>query len=494
MRKLYFENMEKSSYFSSSDSFHREWFGSHRFFDEENIRSFLRTSTFVDEICQYQTLSDSVLFDLSFRGILNWKIISKYQVLTNQRVRMLRDVLDFDIICQYGQIPASILMDMDFSHLLNWDLVSRYQVLSETDIRSLRYVLNFKLISKYQILPTSLILDLSFRRILDWTEISANQELSEDVLRDKELMELLDFGIIIRTKKVSCQYIKDVLIGKYGEGFNSFRETHRMMSRFGLSEKMKETLEGISKYYFEWSEICECQELEEWFIEEFRYVIDWSKISIFQCHLPESFLLKWIDWLDIHSILRYRKDLSPSFILHCEKKIKCNDFTLHLPFFELLRKYDTFKAQPDYLNWIILSRDRNVPPSIIRKYIDFLELGYLAKCQRVPEDIIELKKDEINWDFIILFQNLSIGFLQKHCENYIMKKTETKGLSMAVTQNVSDMDFLEEYMHQPVIWKMIHNEKLVFHFLWWRRLMECQILSPLFISKYKEYFDEYTNE
>lgn len=58
--------------------------------------------------------------------------------------------------------------------------------------------------------------------------------------------------------------------------------------------------------YEGWMLICERQELSEKFLEEFKYKIDWNKISTYQ-KLSVPFIERYKEWVNWNNIFRFQK-------------------------------------------------------------------------------------------------------------------------------------------------------------------------------------------
>jgi len=133
---------------------------------------------------------------------INWKYISKNQILTENFIINFINEVYWEIISQYQKLSEKFIKR--FESNVCWHIISKYQKLSEKFIKRFKNRVCWTYISQYQKLSEDFIRE--FKDYVDWSLISKYQKLSENFIL--EFKNYLDLYCIAKYQKLSPETIK----------------------------------------------------------------------------------------------------------------------------------------------------------------------------------------------------------------------------------------------------------------------------------------------
>jgi hypothetical protein len=83
---------------------------------------------------------------------------------------------------------------------------------------------------------------------------------------------------------------------------------------------------------------------------------------------------------------------------------------------KLDRFLSTNPEMVDIIDWVRLSRSRELSKPFIEKYAGKLNWYYMSRHQKLSEQLIEKHAGELNWDYISRYQKLSPEFVMNHID------------------------------------------------------------------------------
>lgn len=338
-----------------------------------------------------------------------------------------RDFIPFSILCKRCILPESFIIK--FEKYMDFFLISKHQRVSVSFI--LKYIerLNLMDIFQYQTLNTNDILEIWGKlefdpkyktAIFKYNKVNLNfiktygkdctslileyQQLNMDYIKD------IWFHINENERKICCRYQKLEL------DFIELKSKKINWYAISLNNRIEMDMGFIRKHVdlLDIKSLCSTQYLKEDFIREIIsenpekidfYGLSWAKLD-----LSVSFIKEFKGNLDFQAIAtQYYLDTPFMYEFVNAKLQKENDNYLEI---ETLLEFQEFENLTDFLNIYVLS---NVKELNYIKVND--QLLAATRYQKLPESFIEKNLKYLNWDYISLYQNLSLLFIEKYKEN-----------------------------------------------------------------------------
>lgn len=119
------------------------------------------------------------------------------------------------------------------------------------------------------------------------------------------------------------------------------------------------------------------------------------------------------------------------------------------------------------IDWIDISRHKNLPESFIREFKNEVDWYWISKYQKLSENFIREFQDKIDWPYISKHQDLSESFIRDF-------QDKVNWFLISRYQNLSE-DFIREFKYKVD----------------WPHISTCQKLSEPFIREFKGYASWY---
>lgn len=222
------------------------------------------------ELISTQKFSEEQLDYFIEERIYNYNWIFRFQKVSEQFIEKHFSVNSLYDICQYQTLSedfirrhADDINNSMYGGKVDWKLISQYQKLSEQFMRDFNHKLDWHVLPKYQTMSDKFIKE--FRGKFWWGDFPYNK-LSEELI--SELYDTVCWPEVSKEKKNLS---------------NKFIETwaHRL-DWFNLCYFNKVDSSILSKYAdrlsFDWTVLCEHQNLSEDFMREFKDRMYWDKL------------------------------------------------------------------------------------------------------------------------------------------------------------------------------------------------------------------------
>lgn len=430
----------------------------------------------VNDSIYYQNIPNSIL--LKYRNIIDWRSVSRYQKLSENKIDMFASYVHWPYISIYQKFSQSFVEK--YMYMLSWSNVSLNLLIDEEILVKNANKLNWLNIgiSKRQLSEEFI---RNYRDDLHMKFVSSNQKLSVKFM--DEIFEYLDTDIIAVYQKLN----EDFII-KHFDRFNItlvFCHQHENLSD-----------EFIEKYQdkCEWDYFCTLECNDEKIIEKYYDKFDKKSLCTYQ-NLSEEFILKHFDDLDMVTVIEYQKvsenilrkyiivddenNISPNekYVFISDNINNIDEIEQRVREFSLLK----FKSLPAPVpapststqggassatipivdgNYFIFHKGlRKIPPHVwtsicvnqklsekfileffhkmdfkiifktqtlsypfINKYYRFGDLSDILLNQKVDENFVDEiykhnnTKNYINWDAVCMYLKLTQPFIEKHIQ------------------------------------------------------------------------------
>lgn len=137
-----------------------------------------------------------------------------------------------------------------------------------------------------------------------------------------------------------------------------------------------------------------------------------SSIIYSNFEIPEDFIRKHLDRLDLSLLLTYRS-LSEEFIEELIRKKDIVNFWDNISIFQALSE-PFIEKYKDLVNWDNISEFQTLSEDFIEKYKDYVSWRDISHSQALSEPFIEKYKDKVVWISISRHQVLSWKFILEH--------------------------------------------------------------------------------
>lgn len=160
---------------------------------------------FALSICaDYQQFSENFL-EL-FADLIGWEKISKCQFMTEKFMLKHVSVINWDKACKLNnELPLSVLKAADEKDLLNWEIVSKTQLLSEESIEMFKDKIHFGLLDEGLNLSREFMLKHVDKLGIDM--LVCNYVVDEDMLI-KHAHNINDWEAVVRCQNLSENFMR----------------------------------------------------------------------------------------------------------------------------------------------------------------------------------------------------------------------------------------------------------------------------------------------
>lgn len=142
------------------------------------------------------------------------------------------------------------------------------------------------------------------------------------------------------------------------------------------------------------------------FIRYLPEYVDW-KWLIKKYYLKDELLLEYWDYFHINDISKYQK------LTYKVASLKLKEICWKYASKNRL-SYDIIELAQNYLDWKAVSRyQKNMPMSIIKKYIKYIDWHNISRYQQLSMDFIETYMCLLTRKYIWKYQNLTLDFIKK---------------------------------------------------------------------------------
>ena len=387
-------------------------------------------------LVRYQTLTDELIIKYSEK--IRWKLASRHQVLSEPVLRKFASKLHWPRVSQFQSLSEAFIND--FGKRLKWNVMSKWQQLPESMIASNADKVNWDAIARFQTLTNEFIesysdnlnlLHLSRNPNIDVTYINQRREMNSILLEENYDRILLSYAL--KNIVVSEDFIED-----HWSDISAFSDVvfnYQPLSEDFVIKHIEYITESNAGVLF-------LNNLSEEFVSTFidsGQLLSWIRINSHSfrgeldqvAHFPESVI--------VHATTKNESYGLNIGILHILDRIKFSwqhlryyedqfrfsqsfTFGYEPEFYEDIIEYYNWNASfkvkditgfvadyPEYIPWDVVSEQKNLPVTFLRKYKDNVVWDLVCINTKMPLDVIHEFIDKVN-----LSKLRSTGFYKKN--------------------------------------------------------------------------------
>lgn len=425
----------------------------------------------------------------------------------------------------FQEIPISVLQK--YSKAINWKMISKYQNLSEETIELFANELDWVDISEYCTLSESFI--EKHGKKVDWTKILLNQNISDFLEKNQHVISYYRISLYKRhlSEKFIRKHIYDLSM-RYVIIKNKLSIEFIDEFFYSLDHEMvckHQTLNDyiVRKYanVFVWYNIGKFQinSLSLDLIEENFNRFNWNKITR-KILLKEDIIENFLHLLDPYNISTYQK-LSIGFInryfyiLHFPSLLARQQLTEDIidSYLELIMNttdpsdYHEYHGYPiissnslEKYVWATICRYQKLSEDFIKRHLFYVDMSIVFKYQTLSEDFILRYYRRASAFDALRYCNLSIYCLEAiiEREGFIINKWDTickyqKLPEDFIQKNITSFKFNDVLRYQILSEEFIefNIKRIKTKCLGWDIIVEQQFLSFNFVKKYSKNLNLY---